>query len=78
LEDKNIHVGIGKYLKTCPKGTIFIGNCTSKIKAMGIFIQGCPPVASDILEALEGKEDLERDGGLNHPMSVSYGIDDKK
>jgi hypothetical protein len=45
---------------------------------MGIFIQGCPPVASDILEALEGKEDLERDGGLNHPMGVSYGIDDKK
>jgi len=78
LPDRKIHVGIGKYLKACPKGTIFIGNCTSKIKAMGIFIQGCPPVASDILEALEGKEDLERDGGLNHPMSVSYGIDDKK
>jgi uncharacterized protein (DUF362 family) len=78
LADRKIHVGIGKYLKACPKGTIFIGNCTSKMKAMGIFIQGCPPVASDIFEALEGKEDVERDGGLSHLMGVSRGIDDKK
>jgi hypothetical protein len=62
LPDRKIHVGIGKYLKACPKGTIFIGNCTSKMKAMGIFIQGCPPVASDILEALEGKEDDASEG----------------
>lgn len=56
LQGRHIHVGIGKYLNACPKGTIFIGNCTSKMKEKGIFIQGCPPVASDILEALEGKE----------------------
>jgi len=45
-------------LNACPKGTIFIGDCTSKLKTTGIFIQGCPPVASDILEALEGRKVL--------------------
>jgi hypothetical protein len=63
LPDGNIHVGIGKSLRACPKGTIFIGNCTSKMKAMGIFIQGCPPVASDILEALGEKKMLKEKKG---------------
>jgi len=52
LQDDNIHIGIGKHLKACPNGTILIGNCTSKIKRRGIFIQGCPPVGSQIFDAL--------------------------
>jgi uncharacterized protein (DUF362 family) len=48
LKKENIHIGLGKYLNTCPKGTILIGNCTSKLKSKGIFIHGCPPVASQI------------------------------
>jgi uncharacterized protein (DUF362 family) len=52
LRNKNIHVGLGKYLSTCPKGTLLIGNCTSKLKRKGIFIHGCPPVASEILNHL--------------------------
>jgi len=55
LQDKNIHIGIGKHLKACPKGTILIGNCTSKLRSKGIFVQGCPPVASQILNDLSKK-----------------------
>ena len=53
LEDQNIHIGIGKHLQACPAGTILIGNCSSKMKSCGIFIQGCPPVASQIADSLK-------------------------
>ncbi len=52
LEDAKIHIGIGRHLKVCPKGTIIIGNCTVQMKRQGRFVKGCPPVASQILEAL--------------------------
>jgi uncharacterized protein (DUF362 family) len=52
LDDQKIHIGIGKKLKACPKGTILIGNCTAKMKEKGIFVQGCPPVASQIWNTL--------------------------
>jgi hypothetical protein len=48
LKDRKVHIGLGKHLKTCPEGTILLGNCTSKMKSKGVFIQGCPPVASQI------------------------------
>jgi uncharacterized protein (DUF362 family) len=53
LEDENIHIGIGKHLNAFPKGTILIGNCTSKMKNRGKFIQGCPPVSSQIADSLK-------------------------
>ena len=53
LEDQNVHIGIGKHLEACPRGTILIGNCASKMKSRGIFIQGCPPVSSQIADCLE-------------------------
>jgi uncharacterized protein (DUF362 family) len=53
LEDENIHIGIGKHLNAFPEGTILIGNCTSKMKSRGIFVQGCPPVASQIADRLK-------------------------
>jgi hypothetical protein len=31
---------------------ILLGNCTSKLQAMGIFLEGCPPIPSDILKAV--------------------------
>jgi uncharacterized protein (DUF362 family) len=52
LEDGYIHIGIGKNLEAYPKGTILIGNCTAKVRKKEIFVQGCPPVASDILRIL--------------------------
>ena len=55
LPDGKIHMGIGKNLNVCPKGTLLIGNCTSKMKRRGVFVQGCSPVASHIWETLSGK-----------------------
>ena len=52
LQDGNIHIGMGKNLEACPKGTILIGNCTTKVRKNKIFVQGCPPVASEILRTL--------------------------
>lgn len=52
LEDRQLHIGAGRNLDNIPSGTILIGNCTSKIKNKGIFIRGCPPVSSEILNSL--------------------------
>ena len=52
LQDGHIHIGIGKNLEDCPKGTILIGNCTAKVREKELFVQGCPPVASEILRVL--------------------------
>jgi len=52
LKDRKIHIGLGKHLKTCPEGTILLGNCSSQMKRIGIFVQGCPPAASQILKTL--------------------------
>jgi uncharacterized protein (DUF362 family) len=52
LKDGKVHVGIGKHLSVCPNGTILIGNCAARKKGKGAFIQGCPPVASQIWDTL--------------------------
>ena len=52
-QDGKIHIGIGKYIDDVPQGIILIGNCTSKAKKEGLFVQGCPPVASEIWNTLE-------------------------
>jgi hypothetical protein len=57
LQDGKIHMGIGKNLNGCPKGTLLIGNCTSKMKRQGVFVQGCPPVASHIWDTLSGEKE---------------------
>lgn len=52
LDKGSLHIGIGKNLINCPKGTILIGNCTSNLKKRGLFIKGCPPVGSQIWDIL--------------------------
>ncbi|MBM4278373.1 MAG: DUF362 domain-containing protein [Deltaproteobacteria bacterium] len=52
LGDDKIHIGIGKHLENISKGTLLIGNCTHKVKKRGIFVKGCPPVASEVLKSL--------------------------
>jgi hypothetical protein len=48
-DDKNIVIAIGKGHEELPEGTLCIGNCTAGHKDCGIFVPGCPPVASEIL-----------------------------
>ncbi len=54
-EDKLI-IGIGKELKSPPQGTILIGNCTAGHKKRGLYVPGCPPIASSILDRLKEEE----------------------
>lgn len=48
-DDKDIIIAIGKGHDSLPDGTLCIGNCTAGHKNCGIFVPGCPPVASEIL-----------------------------
>lgn len=48
-DDEEITIAIGKGHKNLPKGTLCIGNCTTKHKHSGKFVSGCPPVSSEIL-----------------------------
>ena len=48
-DDKEIVIAIGKGHEELPKGTFCVGNCTAMHKNCGVFIPGCPPVASEIL-----------------------------
>ena len=64
LQDGKMHLGIGKNLNGCPKGTLFIGNCASKMKRKGVFVQGCPPVSSRIWEVLSGRKEKGKEHGV--------------
>jgi hypothetical protein len=33
---------------------IMLGNCTAKLRGKGVFLEGCPPIPSDMKRALEG------------------------
>lgn len=48
-----LQIAIGKAHTDLPAGTLCIGNCTSNACEHGIFVKGCPPVASDILQTLK-------------------------
>lgn len=54
--DGKLHLAIGKDVKDLPDGTILIGNCTQMHKEKGVFVAGCPPVASRIYKAITGIE----------------------
>lgn len=63
LQDHKFHVGIGKYLQEIPEGTVLLGNCTQKFRGGGKFVQGCPPIASQILETLQRPKDQKKGRG---------------
>jgi uncharacterized protein (DUF362 family) len=53
-----LSMAIGKGHLEVPPETICIGNCAARAKAAGggvTFIKGCPPVASDILKAIDAQ-----------------------
>jgi uncharacterized protein (DUF362 family) len=57
LNDGKLHVALGKDIPPdAPDGTIYIGNCTKHDSDSGLFISGCPPVASRIFSAITGDE----------------------
>ncbi len=55
-EDAMLNIAIGKGHDMLPKGTLCIGNCTAQHKNRGIFVKGCPPVGSEILNAVSSPQ----------------------
>lgn len=61
--DGKLNIAIGKGHERLPDNTLCIGNCTAKHKGCGKYIQGCPPVSSEILSSITGSEKFDtRDG----------------
>ncbi len=56
-----VRMALGKGHDDLPEGTLCIGNCTAAHKARGLFIGGCPPVASAILRSLGRHNDAAED-----------------
>ena len=52
---EKVTIAIGKGHQSVPRGTICIGNCTAQHKQQGVFVPGCPPVATQILEMISSK-----------------------
>ena len=48
-DGKDIVIAIGKGHDELPEGTLCIGNCTAKHRKNRLFVPGCPPVSSEIL-----------------------------
>lgn len=55
-EESRPCMALGKGHDEVPVGTICLGNCTARHREKGIFIPGCPPVASEILHAISGTD----------------------
>lgn len=54
--DKSIQIAMGKNLdpiKMFKERCILLGNCTAKLREMGVFLEGCPPIPSDIMRAID-------------------------
>jgi hypothetical protein len=48
-----VRIAIGRGHRELPDGVLCIGNCTSPQCGQGIFVPGCPPVGSQIIEAIK-------------------------
>ncbi|VUT27551.1 MAG: hypothetical protein SYNGOMJ08_00097 [Candidatus Syntrophoarchaeum sp. GoM_oil] len=58
--DEDITIAIGKGHESLPRGTLCIGNCTAEHKKQGVFVSGCPPVASQILKTISERDPEEK------------------
>lgn len=71
--DSEVRFAIGKGHDTVPEGTVCIGNCTAKHRGQGVFVPGCPPVASEILSAVSGTPSIDsQDGGTYIPPDCPH------
>ncbi len=61
--DTAFHIAIGTGHDDLPAGTFCVGNCTAAHRDAGTFIPGCPPVSSQILRALTGRDEIDTADG---------------
>jgi uncharacterized protein (DUF362 family) len=52
-DQEKIDIAIGKSHADVPPGTLCIGVCTAAHREKGLFVPGCPPVGSAILDAIQ-------------------------
>ncbi len=64
---KQINIAIGKGHKGVPPNTICVGNCTRRFRDAGVYVPGCPPVASSILGALEKQKGERKNSHAPEP-----------
>jgi len=57
--DLPVRIAIGKGHENIPEGTLCIGNCTLAHHHRGVFIKGCPPVSSEIIQGLSGRKSVD-------------------
>jgi uncharacterized protein (DUF362 family) len=53
---ETVHIVMGRRVdpkKVARERCIVLGNCAAKLRDMGIFLEGCPPIPSDLLKALD-------------------------
>ena len=56
-------IAIGRGHDELPGGTLCVGNCTARHRAVGLYVPGCPPVGSEILRTVSGEPRSDsRDG----------------
>jgi len=58
--NKKLTIAIGKGHTGVPPNTICIGNCTRRFRDAGVYVPGCPPVASNIMAALKKQKEQEK------------------
>jgi len=68
-EENPLKLAIGKGIGPQKGDTLLIGNCTVSRKEEGVFIRGCPPVASDILRALKENSGFGKTKETSNPGS---------
>jgi hypothetical protein len=52
FDEESISIAIGKGHDDVPENTLCLGNCTKMHQEQGLFVKGCPPVGSEILNVL--------------------------
>jgi uncharacterized protein (DUF362 family)/Ni,Fe-hydrogenase III small subunit len=66
-----INIAIGKGHCDLPAGTLCIGNCTISQRGKGVFVPGCPPVASQILRAISEQAAAEGQTGARETSEAT-------
>ena len=62
-----LKIALGKAIGKQTGDTLLIGNCTYHQKENGIFIKGCPPVASQIKKEIDNLFQNQNKKDLNNP-----------
>ena len=61
-----VSVVIGKGHQDLPADSLCVGNCTRQFRERGVFVPGCPPVVSSIMQTLKKRKEQENQRHRHH------------